>query len=144
MYMFIFYFLGLFFLSANPTSLQETSKLEVKISNVRNSDGYVLVTLFNNERGFPDRTKYAVRNEKIKAEVHTTVVFEEIPYGTYAIAVLHDENGNGVLDKNVVGIPIEGYGSSNNQKKLFRAPNFDECKFSVDKETTEIDISLNY
>ena len=40
--------------------------------------------------------------------------FNDIPPGTYAIAVFHDENANGKLDKNFLGIPCEGYGASNN------------------------------
>lgn len=132
-------------MAVEPDSLDNTADLEVTISNVSNDEGFILVTLFNSPDGFPDQSKMAFKNKKVKSEANRTkVVFENIPHGTYAIAVLHDQNDNGKLDKNMLGIPTEGYGSSNNQKKLFRAPNFDECKFKVDKNSVTNTITLNY
>ena len=59
------------------------------------------------------------------------VTFEDLPYGTYAITILHDENGNLKVDANFLGIPKEGYGFSNNARNLFRAPKFEEAKFEL-------------
>jgi uncharacterized protein (DUF2141 family) len=57
--------------------------------------------------------------------------------------VFHDENGNGKLDRNMVGIPKEGYGASNNPAKKMRAPTFDEAKFSVNSDQT-VEVKLAY
>ena len=55
--------------------------------------------------------------------------FEGIPAGTYALVVLHDENMNGKVDTNWIGIPKEGYGFSNDAKASFSAPSFKDASF---------------
>lgn len=140
----LFAILFIFFMTTAPSNIKKAT-LEVTIGNVKNDKGFILVSLFNEEDGFPGQSDSAFKNEKIAADLtENKIVFENIPLGTYAIAVFHDENDNGQLDKNLLGIPTEGYGSSNNQKKLFRAPNFDECKFKVEEAAISIDIRLNY
>ena len=70
--------------------------------------------------------------------------FEDIPPGTYALAIVHDENMNGKLDTNLLGIPKEGYGFSNDAKALLGAPSFSAASFSYDGQNLELTISLNY
>ena len=72
-----------------------------------------------------------------------TVLFENIPNGTYAIAVVHDENDNKKMDTNFFGIPKEGYGVSNNKYPKMSEPSFDDAKFSL-KEDKEISIKMKY
>ncbi len=134
-----------FFYMASTQPNTEKSTLEIALSNLKNDRGFVLVSLFNSSEGFPGKSENAIRTQKIEAGSNEgKIVFEDLPRGTYAVAVFHDENDNGKLDTNMLGVPTEGYGSSNNQKKLFRAPNFDECKFKLDKDLVKNTISLNY
>ena len=64
-----------------------------------------------------------------------TVVFEDLPAGTYAVAVFFDVNDNGKMDKNFLGIPKEKYGFSKNVYPLMRAATFKESSFLIpDKE----------
>ena len=70
--------------------------------------------------------------------------FEDIPPGTYALAIVHDENMNGKLDTNLLGIPKEGYGFSNDAKALLGAPSFSAASFPFDGQNLELTISLNY
>jgi len=70
--------------------------------------------------------------------------FEDIPPGTYALAIVHDENMNGKLDTNLLGIPKEGYGFSNDAKALLGAPSFSAASFPYDGQNLELTISLNY
>lgn len=70
--------------------------------------------------------------------------FEDIPPGTYALAVVHDENMNGKLDTNVLGIPREGYGFSNDAKALLGAPTFSAASFAYDGKNVDLTISLRY
>ena len=133
------------FMSYSPPPSQDSSRLEVTVSNIRNNEGHLLLTLFNSSSGFPDDNKKAVDSRSVKAEKNTVkVIFEDLPHGVYAIAIVHDENENGKLDKNLLGVPTEGYGSSNNLKKLFRAPNFEESKFTLDQNFKNITIQVNY
>ena len=63
--------------------------------------------------------------------------------GEYAIAVYHDENNNGHMDKRMFGIPKEPYGFSNNYRPLMSAPTFNDCKFAIGEVEKEISIKLN-
>jgi uncharacterized protein (DUF2141 family) len=70
--------------------------------------------------------------------------FVSIPPGTYALAVIHDENRNGKLDTNWLGIPTEGYGFSNEAKALLGAPSFSAAKVRYDGGTLNMTITLHY
>lgn len=70
--------------------------------------------------------------------------FQDIPPGTYAIAVIHDENMNGKLDSSWLGIPKEGYGFSNNAKGVVGAPLFSAASFPYDGQNVDLTISLHY
>lgn len=70
--------------------------------------------------------------------------FEDIPPGTYAMAVVHDENMNGKLDANWIGVPTEGYGFSNNAKALLGPPSFSAASFRYDGRNIDLTMRLNY
>lgn len=71
-----------------------------------------------------------------------TFNFKGLEQGTYAVSIFHDENSNGELDANFLGIPKEPYAFSNNAKGYFGPPSFEQCKFEVAAERKEIVISL--
>ncbi len=77
------------------------------------------------------------------AKVNVSCQFKNVPNGSYAISLFHDENSNGAHDKNSLGIPNEGYGFSNNPKARFGPPNLKERLFKVVKNT-EMEIKINY
>jgi uncharacterized protein (DUF2141 family) len=62
--------------------------------------------------------------------------FSDLPAGTYAISVFHDENDDGVLNSNFVGMPREGYGFSNNYTYAMHPASFEESHFTVDDQGT--------
>lgn len=143
--------LGFFLLWASSPSLdaqtRDTTTLTVRVTGARNAKGKIGVTLFQEAQGFPDDASKAMRQQSAEIDPKTMsadVTFKDLPQGTFAIAVLHDENGNGKMDKNFVGIPKEGYGASNNPKKKRRAPTFDEAKFSLNSSKQSIEITLIY
>jgi len=124
-----------------------TGTLTVRVGGARNTKGKIGVTLFQDAQGFPDDTSKAIRQQSVEIDPNTMsaqVIFKDLPQGTVAVSVLHDENGNGKMDKNFVGIPKEGYGASNNPKKKRRAPTFDEAKFSLNNTEQTIEITLVY
>jgi uncharacterized protein (DUF2141 family) len=125
----------------------DTGTLAVRITGARNTKGKIGVTLFQDAQGFPDNTSKAVRQQSVDIDPNTMsaqVTFKDLPQGTFAVSVLHDENGNGKMDKNFVGMPKEGYGASNNPSKKRRAPTFDEAKFSLNASEQTIEIKLIY
>jgi uncharacterized protein (DUF2141 family) len=120
--------------------------LTVNVSGIRNAEGKVLVALYREPAGFPDTPKNALRKELVDIDAKALTakaVFADVPPGSYAVAVLHDENGNGDMDKNFLGIPKEGHGASKNPSPMMRAPTFDEAKFTMSAPAT-LEIKLQY
>lgn len=125
---------------------QGSGALTVKIVNARNANGVIRLALFQNAEGFPGDATKALRTQAAKIDPQTLTaqaVFSGVPQGSYAVMAFHDENGNGKLDKNLVGMPKEGYGASNNPARKMRAPAFDEAKFPL-KAQQAIEIHLVY
>ncbi len=118
----------------------------MKILDIRNSTGTVARALFESPDGFPTEYLHFATNMMV-IKVRATKArcdFEDIPPGTYALAVIHDENMNGKLDTNWLGVPTEGYGFSNDAKALLGAPSFSAASFPYDGQNLELTISLHY
>ena len=104
-------------------------KLTVVVNGVKSNKGTVLVALYNSNRTFMlNPFKTAEVNAK---EGHVMVVFQDVPEGEYAVTVLHDLNGNKKMDENLLGIPKEGFGFSNDAMGAFGPPTFRECVFPM-------------
>jgi uncharacterized protein (DUF2141 family) len=120
--------------------------IHVTVLNIRNSTGTVACALFESSVGFPAaflRSATNVMVIKIR-NAQARCDFEDIPTGTYAIAVIHDENMNGELDTNVFGIPTEGYGFSKDAKALIGVPSFSAASFLYDGKNVDLTMSLHY
>jgi uncharacterized protein (DUF2141 family) len=70
--------------------------------------------------------------------------FAGVAPGPYAVSVVHDENSNGRLDTNFIGIPREGAGASNNAKGHFGPPKFDAASFRYAGGQLELKIAITY
>ena len=125
--------------SVRPASHQKTS-LRVEVQNVRVLKGAVYVTLYRPGKDFPGGN--SIDDKKINAGSKSVQTLFSVEPGDYAIAVYHDQNGNGKMDKRVFGIPKEPYGFSNNFKPLMSAPRFSDCQFSVSNGGKTISIKL--
>ena len=78
------------------------------------------------------------------SHAHAVCEFPGLNTGTYAISVFHDENSNGKLDTNFMGIPREGVGASNNAKGHFGPPKFDAAAFQYSVGRIDLKITINY
>lgn len=124
-----------FFGMQNVTSHDIT----VNISGLESNDGKILIGLYDEENKFlKDRFKDAIG--EIDQE-KSTITFTDIPEGTYAISFIHDENDNGKMDTNFMGIPKEDYGCSNNAKGFMGPPKWKDAKFELKSDKT-IEITL--
>jgi uncharacterized protein (DUF2141 family) len=120
--------------------------IHVTILNIRNSAGTVACALFESPEGFPNeylRSATNIMSIKVRKS-QARCDFADIPPGAYAMAVIHDENMNGMLDTNIIGIPTEGYGFSNNAEALLGAPSFSAASFTYDGRSIDMTMSLNY
>lgn len=120
--------------------------IHVKILDIRNSTGTIDCALFESAKGFPIEVLGAATKVMVMKvrETHARCDFESIPQGTYAVAVIHDENMNGKLDTNALGIPSEGYGFSNDATGWLGAPSFSAASFSYDGQALDLTITMHY
>lgn len=126
---------------------QQNTKNEilVSISGLKSQKGQVLIYLFSSETGFPTEFKSAFKSGKANISgTDSQFIFSEIPPGKYAIAIIHDENGDTKLGTNFIGIPSEGIGVSNNPKGTLGPPKFNEAVFNHQNGPTKISIKTNY
>ena len=140
-------FAALMFADTPMASAQSSCPgIHVKVLNIKNSVGNVACALFESPAGFPvEFLRYATNIMAIKIrDAQARFCFLDIPPGTYALAVIHDENMNGKLDTNWLGVPKEGYGFSNDAKAVLSAPSFSAATFIYDGETLELTITLHY
>ncbi len=114
-------------------------KLIIKVTNLGELKGNVMVGLFDQEDNFLKKPVMGI-SAKTVAEGQE-LVFENLPYGEYAVSVIQDENENGELDTFLV-IPTEPYGFSNNVMGKFGPPSFEESRVSFTKDLS-IEIKLN-
>lgn len=120
--------------------------IHVKILNIRNSTGAVACALFESPAGFPTEFLQSATNvtmSKIR-DTQARCNFLDIPPGTYALAVIHDENMDGKLGADWLGIPTEGYAFSSGAEASMSAPSFETASFSYDGENLDLTIGVNY
>jgi len=127
----------------SPTRAQSggPASIILKITGLRSEKGQVRIAVFNSpETWLGEHPAYS---STINVDSQTvTWKLNDVPYGDYGIAVFHDENKNGKMDKNLLGIPKERYGFSNNVRATFGAPKWEKGKFAVKNSTTEISIEV--
>ena len=120
------------------------AELRVRVTELRAGEGGVHFALYATADSFPKNDdRYA--GAEVKAEDGRAIwVFRGLAPGRYAVAVYHDENGNGEFDQGFFGIPLEGYAFSNGATAFFSAPGFDDAAVTVGEGVTEITIPMTY
>lgn len=122
-----------------------TSRIRISIGGLRSDKGQVVCALFSSAADFPKNPAKAVATTKSNIS-HGQAVCEfsgTLP-GRYAISTFHDENSNGKLDRNFIGIPREGVGASNNAIGHFGPPKFDAAAFQYGGGTLDLAIMIVY
>jgi uncharacterized protein (DUF2141 family) len=138
-------FLLLFFafIFSCTLSAQTRSSVQVNIQEASSDRGMIRVLLFSGATGFPDQVGKAVKSFSLppKNQQVAFTITDLVP-GTYALAVIHDQDSNGKLSSNAVGYPIEKFGFSNNPKVYFSPPSFEKAAFVLGKTPVKVTISL--
>ena len=130
----------LFFLFTSFSWEMETkSDLTVSVTNIQHAKGKISFGLFRKQDSFPVKGKQFKGVLIDTKKPSTKYTFENLADGQYAVAIFHDENENGIMDKNMFGAPTEAYGFSRNARGTFAAPSFEEAKIDL-KENKSIEI----
>jgi len=140
-------FLGLItwlsvFFNGAVFSKNENHDVILKFSKLKTKKGKILISIFKSARGFPQDEKSAFKSfvEDPKEEI----VLKNIPPGKYAIALLHDEDGNFKMTYNILHLPKEGFAFSNYKSSLLNIPDFDDAMFEHQSKTTNLEITIVY
>ena len=135
---------------SSPTDvnrLEATSNgsIQIKVSGLKNTSGQLGILIFASKEGFPSDWQKAYKQILIPITGDKAAyTFIDLPYGKYAVSVMHDENKNKKLDTNFIGIPKEGYGVSNNATGSMGPPKFEDAAFNLDRDIISTDIKVNY
>lgn len=139
--------LGLAAFMLSAPAFASAADLVVRIEGMRSAEGDIFVAVHRRTAGvdFPD-TAGAVKTVTSPAAEITDMVFAGLPSGDYAVAAFHDEDRDGDLDTNLLGIPTEGYGFSNNARGMFGPPDFDAAAFAITAgdERPAVTVRLGY
>ena len=120
--------------------------ITVIITDLRNTDGEILISLYDKAEGFPRDRQAIFRAAVVEPDVsgQVTTVFEDLPYGDYALAVLHDEDGSQGMTFGSFHLPKEGYCFSNNIKVRFKPPKFKKTKFTLNGDDVNQTLRMRY
>ncbi len=124
---------------------QDNCSLIIHVAGFRNAKGVLGAELFTSAAGWPEDVAKSFRHQSFPIERdHATARFDHIPPGRYGVVVLHDENENQKLDRNIFMVPKEGFGFANNPRVLLAAPPIEKATVPVTCPVTTTDIRLIY
>jgi len=129
---------SMIFAQTSTNKLEEGISVTALVVNALSDKGTVKFAFYN-EENFMKQPIYSKSASVVNGK--STVVFDNIPQGIYAIICFHDENGNNRMDFEENGMPKESYGSSNNMMN-FGPPEFDNTKFEVTTEDLTLEIKF--
>ncbi len=119
--------------------------LTVTAEQVRGSGGMMILTLYPDDKARFLKPMGSLYVAKVPARAGTTHACIFVPQpGAYALALYHDANSNGKLDRNAIGIPKEGFGFSGNPKIQFSAPSLESVRMTVGAPGVQTRIRMRY
>ena len=130
---------------AQTNNTSDSNAIKVALVDLHSNDGEVRCALYSSADGFPDIFTKAAKTTTAKITNEQAVCeFSAVVPGDYAISAFQDENSNGKLDRNFIGMPKEGVGASNDAKGSFGPPKFDDARFSYKGGLQLLTIHMRY
>lgn len=134
-------------MATNPlvsgTLQPDKTELRVQLTGIDKAKGQILVALYDRETAFLNTQKaHSLKVLPVENKGTLSLSLGALPTGEYALACFHDLNNNGKLDKNLLGVPTEPYGFSNNARPKFRAPSWEEAKFALPQGGAVVTVAL--
>ena len=117
--------------------------LSIDVSGIPKAVGNLRVSLFVRDNWLDDGRQTATLVVPA-ASPNMSLRFPDLPPGTYAIALIHDADGNGDMTYSLLGLPSEGFGFSNNVVPVFSAPSFDDAAFALGAEGAHLQVALRH
>ena len=124
------------------TATVSAAELDVRILNIESSEGQLMVAVLASQAAFAGDEAPVMSVILPPKPGLVRFATDALPAGEYAIRVMHDVNGNGSLDSNLVGMPTEPWGMSNDAAGNFGPPKWEDARFTLDESTSQA-IHLN-
>jgi len=121
---------------------QEKQELTIEISNIKSIKGSMMLAIYDSADTFLGRQVVKGLTIPVTQKGKMQFVVKDLPLGTYAFSIYHDENDNRVLDTNLMRFPREPYGFSNKAKGRFGPPSFKRAKIRFETNAQVVDIAL--
>ena len=121
--------------------LAEEGTIIITIKNIENQGGIMMVAIFKEDDKFLETPSFS-QEIPLSTETEIEVIFENIPYRKYAVSIFHDLNENGDLDSNMIRIPKEPVGFSNDYFPKFGPPKFKNAAFDLDQKEMRMIVNL--
>jgi len=141
-YIFLFISINLTY-SQNTDSLLGTGKLTVIIRGFENETGNCRFGIDDSEEVFERDDSVWIGKELPIINKEVVVTIDSLKFGEYAVRVFHDENEDDVVNTNILGIPTEDYGYSNDASGWFGPPSWEKAKFIFNKPEMTIHIDID-
>ncbi|MXO75355.1 DUF2141 domain-containing protein [Altererythrobacter aerius] len=117
----------------------------VDLSGLRSATGIVRACMTQDAGAFPACPKDAKSHHlTVPADRSTRLTFRNVAPGRYALAVLHDENGNGKADRALGMMPKEGFGFSRDAPVRMAPPKFGDAAFAVGDRDVALAVRMRY
>lgn len=122
------------FFSVSPSVAQSTNAtkhtLSVHLKGFNDNKGNIVLSVYDSPEHFRKQALQVLRVPTATAQ-HQPITLS-LPASTYAISVYQDANANGKIDRNLIGIPTELGGFSNNPRIVMGPPSFKRCAFRLE------------
>ncbi len=134
-----------FLLIANITAHAQECTTNLKITGIRSTKGKIMIAVFKDNEGFDKMTPFKrfFFDKKQLAGGNMSVAIKLTP-GTYGLSLLDDEDSNGKMEKNFIGLPKEGFGFSDFYLSGLKRPKYDDFKVELTKDQGTTNIKLRY
>lgn len=120
--------------------------VKFEIDNLRNDNGSVIVSVYKDaesfDEGIPEFHKTISKKENMENGSFNAQLL--LPPGIYGLVFLDDENGDGEMSNNLIGLPKEGFGFSNFYLSGFKKPKFSDFSFRLTEDTEKLQVRLRY
>ena len=135
------------FLTSWTAALICAETLTVHVQTEGPREGVIAILVFKEKKGFPNDHEKAFRKARFPVDKEGVIscAVTNLPYGSYAVSVLHDVNDNYKSDKMLrIGPPKEPVGVSNRHKKMLKNPKFKDALFEFNAENPTIAVPAFY
>ena len=129
--------------SQDVDSLNGSGKLTVIIKGFESDEGNCRFALDNSKAVYESEDSVWIGKVLPIQNKEVVVTIDSLNYGVYAIRVYQDKNKNSKIDTNLLGIPTENYGFSNDASGWFGPPSWDKAKFIFNKPDTTLNIDID-